>query len=66
LREHRCPQHKKIDEAEVLELMPGGITGPMAREVIGMVHSDLVAIIEATKLFRGLGEMALVDLVVRA
>ena len=57
--------HKAVDERSVLDLMPGGVKGTMARDIINIVHKERRRLIEKTQLFRGLGEMAVVDLITK-
>eukprot|EP01043_Picozoa_sp_COSAG02_P075809 COSAG02_NODE_15804_length_1139_cov_1.737500_2_plen_305_part_01 len=81
LRSHRVPrperirirahfdrvfhEHKAIDERKVLELMPGGLKGAMARNVVKTIYGDTYKLLATSKLFFSLTEIALVDLIVR-
>jgi CRP-like cAMP-binding protein len=58
-------EHKAVDERNVLELMPGGIKGSMARNVVKTIYHDTYKLLHSSKLFFGLSEIALVDLIVR-
>lgn len=81
LRSHRVPrservrirahfdrvfhEHKAVDERNVLELMPGGLKGAMARNVVKTIYGDTYQLLATSKLFFSLTEIALVDLIVR-
>jgi CRP-like cAMP-binding protein len=46
-------------------MMPGGVKGTMARDVVKLVYKDLHNLVKAERLFRGIGEMALTDLLIK-